>query len=136
MHKLKGISGLVEARRVHTVANGLEDLLRTQAPESAVLLLWPPLQAAIAELQDTTAHLMVPAEPMPMGDGPAITDTALAAFREMLLGQDLDALAFFAQHRAGLAQRLGAPVVQRMADLLDALAFEQAADLAAQASAV
>ena len=137
MHKLKGIAGLVEAQRLYTVAHGLEDLLRTQAPESAVLLLWPPLRAAIAELQDTTAHLsLAPSEPTPTGDGPAITDAALGAFRQMLLGQDLDALAFFAQHRAGLAHRLGAQVVQRMADLLDGLAFEQAADLVEQASAV
>jgi PAS domain S-box-containing protein len=137
MHKLKGIAGLVEARRLYTVAHGLEDLLRQQVPRSSVLLLWPPLRAALAELQDSTSHLsLAPAQPTPMGDAPAISDAALAAFRQMLLGQDLDALAFFAQHRAGLAQRLGAQVVQRMAGLLDELAFEQAADLAVQASSV
>ncbi|MDT4855777.1 hypothetical protein FQZ97_901440 [compost metagenome] len=54
----------------------------------------------------------------------------------MLLGQDLDALIFFAEHQAALAWRFGAEVVQRMERLLDALDFEAAAELIGQASTV
>ncbi|MBT9464411.1 response regulator [Hydrogenophaga sp.] len=138
MHKLKGIAGLVEARRVYTVARGLEDLLRAKAPESSVVLLWPPLRAAMAELEDATQALCALAvvTPLALHDVVPLGDEALAAFRLMLLGQDLDALSFFAEHQAALAQRLGADVAQRMERLLDALEFEAAAELIGQASTV
>ena len=138
MHKLKGIAGLVEARRVYTVARGLEGLLREQAPESSVVLLWPPLRAAMAELEDATQALcaLAVASPPALHDGPPFGDEAMAAFRLMLLGQDLDALSFFAEHQAALAQRLGADAAQRMERLLDALEFEAAAELIGQASTV
>ncbi|KRC05197.1 hypothetical protein ASE11_24285 [Hydrogenophaga sp. Root209] len=138
MHKLKGVAGLVEARRVYTVARGLEDLLRAQAPESSVVLLWPPLRAAMAELEDLTQELCAQAVVLPptVHAVAPIGDEALAAFRLMLLGQDLDALTFFAEHQAALARRFGAEVVQRMERLLDALDFEAAAELIGQASTV
>ncbi|MDP2015574.1 response regulator [Hydrogenophaga sp.] len=138
MHKLKGVAGLVEARRVATVARGLEDLLRAQASESSVVLLWPPLRAAMAELEDATHDLCATsvAPPLALHDAAPIGDEALAAFRLMLLGQDLDALAFFTEHQAALTQRLGVAVAQRMERLLDALDFEAAAELIGQASTV
>ncbi|QHE75074.1 response regulator [Hydrogenophaga sp. PBL-H3] len=138
MHKLKGVAGLVEARRIYTVARGLEDLLRAQAPERSVVLLWQPLREAMAELEDSVRGLRATVvAPAPTAhDGPAIGDEALAAFRRMLLGQDLDALAFFAEHQAALSARLGTDAVQRMERLLDALDFEGAAELVGQASIV
>ena len=138
MHKLKGGAGLVEARRVYTVARGLEDLLRAQAPWASVLLLWPPLRAALAELEDATSELcaedVLPASPGVQGE--AISDDALAVLRQMLLDQNLEALSFFAAHRDALAGRLGLALVQRLSGLLDALAFEDAAGLIPQSSAV
>ena len=140
MHKLRGVAALVEAQRVNTVARGLEDLLRAQAPESSVVLLWSPLRAALAELDGATRDLRAPApagvEAQAHPLVPALGEGALGAFRQMLIGQDLDALAFFAEHRAALAQRLGAETVLRLGRLLDALDFEAAADLIGQGSTV
>jgi PAS domain S-box-containing protein len=131
MHKLKGGAALLEARRLTTVARGLEDLLRAQAPWSSVVLLWPPLCAALAELEDATAEwcALDEAPPLAASDAQAIDDEALATFRQMLLTQDLDALAFFDRHRAGLELRLGTATVQQMTTLLDALDFDVAAGL-------
>jgi len=131
MHKLKGGASLLEARRLTTVARGLEDLLRAEAPWSSVVLLWPPLGAALAELEDATAGLcaLEDGPPLTVSDAGAIDDGALATFRQMLLTQDLDALAFFDRHRAGLEQRVGSAAVQQMAELLDALDFDGAAAL-------
>ena len=138
MHKLKGGAGLVEARRVYTVARGLEDLLRAQAPWASVVLLWSPLRAALAELEDATMELcaedVLPPEPGVLSE--AISDEALAVLRQMLLDQNLEALSFFAAHRDALAGRLGLALVQRLSALLDALAFEDAAGVIAQSSAV
>ena len=139
MHKLKGGAGLVEARRLYTVARGLEDLLRENAPWSTVVLLWPPLCAALAELEATTSELLrTPEAPPAVAAHPAeaMGDGALAVLRQMLLDQNLEALSFFAQHRSALAARLGAPLVQRLSDLLDDLDFTQAAQLIPQTSAV
>jgi PAS domain S-box-containing protein len=132
MHKLKGGAGLVEARRLYTVARGLEDLLRGPAPWSAVVLLWPPLCAALAELEDTTSGLLRAPEAQPapaVQNATAMGDDALAVLRQMLLDQNLEALAFFAQHQDALAARLGAALTQRLSDLLDALDFADAAEL-------
>ena len=136
MHKLKGIAGLLEAHRVFAAALTLEDLLRAQAPGSALELQWPSLCLAMAELREATHGLRAQVEtPVVVTPGAVpITDEALSTFRLMLLNQDLDALAFFSGHRAGLAQRLGADAVQGLAGLLDALDFEQAAALVAQES--
>ena len=140
MHKLRGVAGLIEAQRLSTVARGLEELLRAQAPESSVRLLWPPLREALAELDDATRGLRAPVatsvDGLANSEVPALDDGALGVFHQMLLGQDLDALAFFAGHRTALARRLGADTVLRLAQLLDALAFEAAADLIAQGSTV
>ena len=136
MHKLKGIAGLMEARRVCAAALALENLLRAQAPESALLLPWSALRSAMTELRDATHELCVQTPTLIVAtvDAAPIGVDALSAFRQMLLNQDLDALAFFEEHRAALAQRLGASEVQRMGELLDALDFEQAAALAGQES--
>jgi len=137
MHKLKGGAGLVEARRVYSVARGLEDLLRAQAPWSSVVLLWPPLCAALAELEDATRELC--AEDVVATSGvqgtESIDDDALMVLRQMLLDQNLEALSFFAAHRDALARRLGLALVQRLSELLDALEFEDAAMLIPQTSA-
>ncbi len=139
MHKLKGGAGLVEARKLTTVARGLEDLLREQAPWSAVVLLWPPLCAALAELEAATRELLrVPdAAPAPSVHGTEpIGLPALADWRQMLLDQNLEALSFFAVQRDALTARLGAALVQRLSDLLDGLDFTEAAELVPQTSAV
>ena len=138
MHKLKGGAGLVEARRLYTVARGLEDLLRGPAPWSAVLLLWPPLCAALAELEDATRELRAP-EALPAVEASgaaAIDDDTLAVLRQMLIDQNLEALSFFAAHRDALAARLGPAQVQRVSGLLDALDFAEAAELVTQTRSV
>ncbi len=138
MHKLRGGASLVEARRLGTVARGLEDLLRAQAPWSSVVLLWPPLCAALAELDDAVGGLCTPdavAAPVAHGATP-IGEEALAVFRQLLVDQDLEALSVFAGHRDALALRLGAAPVQRLSDLLDTLDFEAAAELIPLISAV
>ena len=60
---------------------------------------------------------------------PPLDDGQLAAFRQLLLNQDLDALSFFAERQAALSQRLGADATQRIAELLDGLGFDEAAGL-------
>jgi HPt (histidine-containing phosphotransfer) domain-containing protein len=136
LHKLKGIAGMVEARRVHNAAQALEDLLRAQATEAAFAQLWPRLAWAMVELDEGTRALRAETVPPTIdvqGAAP-LGDEALATFRLLLLGQDLDALAFFASHRAALAQRFGPDAVVRLAGLLDALDFEIAAGLVEQHS--
>jgi PAS domain S-box-containing protein len=140
MHKLRGVAGLVEAQQVCTVARGLEDLLRSGAQARAVVLLWSPLRAALAELDDATRELRAPVQAtvdmLANGNAHALGNGALSAFHQMLLAQDLDALAFFAEHRPGLAQHLGADTVLQLERLLDALDFEAAAELIGQSSTV
>jgi PAS domain S-box-containing protein len=132
MHKLKGGAGLVEARTLYTVARGLEDLLRGPAPWSAVVLLWPPLCAALAELEDASRELMPAPEASPAQAGhlaAPIDPQALADWRQLLLDQNLEALSFFERQRAALTARLGPALVQRLSDLLEGLDFTEAAAL-------
>ncbi|MDO9504342.1 MAG: response regulator [Hydrogenophaga sp.] len=138
MHKLKGGAGLVEARKLYAVARALEDLLRGQAPWSAVVLLWAPLCEALAELEDATRDLRAPDPVQAPGvqGTPSIGDDALMVLRQMLLDQNLEALSFFAVQRDALAARLGPALVQRLTDLLDGLDFAEAAGLIPQTSVV
>ncbi|MDZ4129697.1 MAG: Hpt domain-containing protein, partial [Hydrogenophaga sp.] len=138
MHKLKGGAGLVEARKLYAVARALEDLLRGQAPWSAVVLLWPPLCEALAELEDATRELRAPDPVQAPGvqGTPSIGDDALMVLRQMLFDQNLEALSFFAVQRDALAARLGPALVLRLSDLLDGLDFAEAAGLIPQTSAV
>lgn len=58
-----------------------------------------------------------------------LDDSQLAAFRELLRNEDLEALSFFSKYQAALNQRLGAEITQRIAELLDGLGFGKAAEL-------
>ncbi|MDM7942899.1 MAG: response regulator [Hydrogenophaga sp.] len=138
MHKLKGGAGMVEARPLAAAARVLEDLLRAQSPWNAVLQQWPPLCAALAELEEATGELCSPqpASGTVVQGASAIGDPALAQFRQLLLDQNLEALSFFAGQRGALAARLGPAPVQRLSDLLDTLDFEEAAGLIPHNSAV
>jgi two-component system sensor histidine kinase/response regulator len=131
MHKLKGVAGTIEARAVYAHARTLEDLLRHQGSSADISGMWTRLAAALTELDGATQVLLE--APAPMADGPEagppVDDDQLAAFRHMLLNQDLDALSFFSERQAALRQRLGGEATQRMAELLDGLGFDEAAGL-------
>jgi two-component system sensor histidine kinase/response regulator len=131
MHKLKGVAGMVEARAVHAQASTLEDLLRGAGSEPAIGRAWQGLGAALSELDEATRSLR--AEPAPAAPAseavPPLDDGQIAAFRQLLLNQDLDALSFFSERQAALSQRLGTDAAQRIAQLLDGLGFEEAAGL-------
>ncbi|MFN7120789.1 MAG: response regulator, partial [Hydrogenophaga sp.] len=131
MHKLKGVAGMIEARAVHTLAHDLEHLLRGEGSETAIAQKWQSLASALTELEQATHSL----RDHPALDAPAdgnclpLDDYQLAAFRELLLNEDLDALTFFSTYQVALNQRLGAETSQRIAQLLDSLGFDEAAEL-------
>ncbi|MDZ4361373.1 MAG: Hpt domain-containing protein, partial [Variovorax sp.] len=131
MHKLKGVAGTLEAGAVYAQARTLEDLLRGAGSEPAIARAWHGLGAALTELDQATRSLRdEPAAGAPAGEaGPPLDDGQLAAFRQLLLNQDLDALSFFADRQAALSQRLGTDTTQRIAQLLDGLGFDEAAGL-------
>ncbi|RJP71644.1 MAG: response regulator, partial [Comamonadaceae bacterium] len=131
MHKLKGVAGTIEARTVYAQARTLEDLLRGEGSEPAIARAWHGLGAALAELDLATRSLRDAATPAtPSSEAaPPLDDGQLAAFRQLLLNQDLDALSFFADRQAALSQRLGTDTTQRIAQLLDGLGFDEAAGL-------
>ncbi|MDP3832425.1 MAG: response regulator [Hydrogenophaga sp.] len=131
MHKLKGVAGTLEAGAVYAQARTLEDLLRGAGSEPAIARAWHGLGAALTELDLTTRSLRDAATPAtPSSEAaPPLDDGQLAAFRQLLLNQDLDALSFFADRQAALSQRLGTDTTQRIAQLLDGLGFDEAAGL-------
>ncbi|MGE0351038.1 response regulator [Hydrogenophaga sp.] len=136
MHKLKGIAGTVEARALHAAAGALEQLLRHGSEDPALREAWQALAPALRDLDDATQKLRQPPAPAaPAPDAPAdlaLDDGRIAEFRQMLLNQDLDALAFFSTHQSALSQRLGPQTTQRIEELLDGLGFEEAAELVEQ----
>ena len=95
---------------------------------------WQLLAAAISELDTATRALRERETPEAVLNEAVspLNDEQLVAFRQMLCTQDLDALSFFSAHRAALNRRLGNDATQRIADLLDALGFDEAAELVAQ----
>jgi PAS domain S-box-containing protein len=131
MHKLKGVAGMIEARAVHAQAHALEGLLRGDGDGAGIAPAWLRLGAALTELDQATSALRAePAVgPMTGEAGPPLDDAQLAAFRQLLINQDLDALSFFSERQAALSLRLGADTTQRIAQLLDGLGFDEAAGL-------
>jgi CheY-like chemotaxis protein len=132
MHKLKGVAGMIEARAVHAQASTLEDLLRAGVDGCMeITTAWQGLGAALTELDEATRSLRAETAPAAPASAavPPLDDGQLAAFRQLLLNQDLDALSFFSERQAALSQRLGADAAQHIAQLLDGLGFEEAAGL-------
>ena len=133
MHKLKGIAGTLEARGVYGHASRLEDWLRSSESDSggcSIAQGWQLLAAAISELDEATRALRTGTAPqaMPSEAAPLLSDEQLRTFRQLLSTQDLDALSFFSTHQAALRRRLGDETTRHIADLLDVLGFDEAAE--------
>lgn len=131
MHKLKGVAGTIEARTVHAQARTLEELLRGGQDGAGIAPVWERLGTALTELDEATQSLrMEPvAKPLARETALSLDDAQLTIFRQLLLSQDLAALSFFSEHQAALGHRLGADAMQHIAQLLDGLAFDEAAVL-------
>ncbi|MGV3726460.1 response regulator [Hydrogenophaga sp.] len=136
MHKLKGVAGTIEATAVFKQSGRLEDLLRGEGSESDIRLAWQLLGEGLTELTGATKTLLKAEH----GEGESEVDIAPATddqvrmFRDMLLGQDLDALTFFKEYKVGLRQRLSVDAVRQIEALLDVLGFEEAAALIPEVS--
>ncbi|MGV3727641.1 response regulator [Hydrogenophaga sp.] len=131
MHKLKGVAGTIEATGIYAQSARLEELLRNEGAEADISQAWQILGASLTELADETRRFLENDKAEDEGGVTAApaTDEQLEEFRHLLLGQDLDALTIFKELKVGLRQRLGVDSVKRIEELLDVLAFDEAAVL-------
>lgn len=138
LHKLKGIALSLEAGEVAQHAAGLELALSDGAPaEGLVVAEWRALGAALERLRDHVGRL--PDAPTPAASGPAdepLAPADLTTLCRLLRAQDLDALALHARLQAGLNHRLGTDEAAAIAQLIDGLRFEDAAQRLEASAAV
>ena len=135
MHKLRGAAGVIDATAVMEAAAQLESALRDDLAKDDLKPMWRALQDHLRQLSVASAAWLASPTPQPTTPAQDWSDDVPVRLAQLLGQNDLDALMLFEAHQASLRERLGASVVDQMAERLQGLDFEGAAALLAAQSA-
>ena len=132
LHKLRGAAGTVSAHAVVQAAQALETAWHERDAEDALARRWGVLQTALARLAQGAAPWL-DGDDWHDGAAAAPCDPAVVARLQSLLAHsDLDALAWFDAHAAGLRARFGDATMRELGRCLHDLDFPAAAALLAE----
>ncbi len=134
MHKLRGAAGVIDATGVMEASAQLESALRDDMASADLAPLWLVLQEKLRQLTAASAAWLASPTPQPSTPAQDWSDDVPLRLAQLLGQNDLDALMLFEAHQASLRERLGASVVDQMAERLQGLDFEGAAALLAAQS--
>ena len=134
MHKLRGAAGVIDATAVMEAAAQLESALRDDVAKDDLRPMWRALRDHLRQLAAASAAWLASPTPQPATPAQDWSDDVPERLAQLLGQNDLDALMLFEAHQASLRERLGANVVDQMADRLQGLDFEGAAALLAAQS--
>jgi len=135
MHKLRGAAGVIDALAVMDASAQLEAALRDDVACADMAPMWASLRSALRGLGEASAAWLASPSPQPLTPAQDWSDDVPVRLVQLLTQNDLDALTLFEAHQASLRERLGANVVDQMAQRLQALDFQGAAALLAAQSA-
>jgi two-component system sensor histidine kinase/response regulator len=127
-HTLKGLAGNIGAQPLAQAAGALETALLRGTHDTLLLPMLDDVQQRLGPLVLALAQALPPAPAHDAGAPPAAeTGEVIARLTQLLQDGDGDALVYFDEHRASLAQLLG----DRSAELarqIEAYSFEEALD--------